>query len=91
MKIISSHLAMRFYRVHGWSKELLESCLMDRSKLCFREDILFDDVDMCYWVLEIYSKFDLEKLKPHITEIYDYKGNQVSKDDWDAFLKEYNW
>lgn len=90
MKVLSSHLAMRFYRNLGWTQSLLESCLMPHSRLRFWDDRLGDH-DMAYWVLEVHSHFDLEKLKPHITEIRDYKGAVVPENEWDDFLREFNW
>jgi hypothetical protein len=90
MKILSSHLAMRFYRNCGWTESLLESCLKPESKLLFREDWVGDH-DIAYWLLQVHSHFDLEKLKPHITEIRDYKGAVVPENEWDSFLHDFNW
>lgn len=90
LKVLLSHLAMRFYRNLGWSEALLQSCLMSGSRLKFWDDRIGDH-DMAYWVLEVHSHFDLQKLTPHITEIRDYKGEVVPENEWNAFLHQFNW
>lgn len=90
MKILSSNLAMRFYKKEGWSEELLKKCLMPGSRLKFFNDLI-GDWDMAYWVLEVHSHFDLKRLKPHVTEIRNCEGKLIDPKNWDSFLTDLNW
>lgn len=64
MKVVTTNLAIRFYKRDGWTEpdllSLVEDSVLDQS---FK---FFDDGDMAYWVPYAGVKMDIEKmLKQH--------------------------
>jgi hypothetical protein len=87
--VLSSHLATRFYKHHGWTEDVLKSCLA-KGDLHFNDD-KFGKFDMSYWILTVGSSFDVNKISEYVGHVYDYEGNLVPEQDKEEYLRSMNW
>jgi hypothetical protein len=83
LTVRSSHLALRLYEHDGWTKEIVESCL-ERGALKY-----WGNDERPYWVLEVGSRYNLDKLRPYVGKVLNWLGNEVA--DAERFLREMMW
>lgn len=85
MKIVCTNLALRFYTSEGWTKEILQSCLINGEiKMPFIEDA------SPYYISEVGSVFDIDLLMKHCTEVHRVFNDYPHLSDKE-FLTKYNW
>lgn len=63
----SSNLALRFYMNDGWTREELEDCL-ETGRIIVNGDF-GSELDIPYYMLDVGSRFDLEKLMPLVGKV----------------------
>lgn len=88
--IASSHLALRFYKCVGWTKELLDIYL-DRGEV--RDQIPCQEV-RDYWFLnhEKGSRLDMDRLVAQLNpRVFNWKDQELHGEDALKYLKEMNW
>lgn len=90
MKIVCSNLAMRFYVQHGWTEDLIRSCLL-KGELHFWKDDIFDGWDMRYWVPKVGATFDIDKLLALATDGIVRTYNDYPHETDKQFLTRFNW
>lgn len=84
MKAVTSNLALRFYVHDGWTFEILTKCLdQGRITVPFQQDA------MPYFILDIGSRFDVDKLAEKISTI-DFTFKDQEKDIRSA-IEDFNW
>ena len=82
--ILASHLALRFYKHYGWSEDEVKSYLV-------RGNLRFFDDENPYWVGEVGSVFDVDKLIEGVGDIYDWENQKIEDAEKRKFLTGYNW
>lgn len=89
-QIVSSHLALRFYRCNEWTEALLKSCLK-QGALNFRDDVK-QWGDLSYWSLDhtTQAQFDIDKLLQHAGEVFNYKDELLEGQARIDYLREMN-
>ena len=88
MVVESSHLALRFYKHHGWTKEILDYYITQGRVLDVWEDQEVRD----YWFLDHTqnSKLDIERLySERISEVRRWNPETTVSDL--QYLKGMNW
>lgn len=83
-RIFSSHLALRFYRSEGWTEELVKN-LLKKGRLRFWDEA------MAYWVAEVGSVFDTDKVLEAATEIYDFHQKLLQGDEAREYVNSMSW
>lgn len=86
MVVRSSHLAARFYKDDGWNQEILDSC-MEKGTIEFADTLY----GRGYYRLVPYSRYDVDKLLEHVTEIIHYDGHKLPKEEFKQYLENLNW
>jgi hypothetical protein len=90
LKVFSSHLALRFYRSYGWTEELIKS-FMSQGQLRFWDDKIGDH-DMAYWVGEVGTRYDIDKLIATATGgIFDFHDNLLHGEEARKYVSGLNW
>ena len=87
--IRSSNLALRFYRKDGWTREELEECL-EKGIIIFRQDIIMGN-DMSYWMLDIRSKFNIDKLMSKMSKLDRMFDDRPEESDREYLEKMNGW
>lgn len=82
--VLSSHLALRFYTINGWSEEIVKQ-FMIKGTLKYWPD----DPDP-YWVGEVGSVFDVENLAAS-ARIFNYKNVELFGEDAKGYIETLNW
>ena len=88
-KIVSSHLALRFYRSNGWTEDLVKSC-MDRGPLKFNDDQVGGQ-DWAYWVLECGSRFNVDRLLEVAGPVFDFHDKELRGEEAREYVSRMNW
>jgi len=84
VRIVCSNLAMRFYRVDGWTEELINQFIENGSvKMNFPEDA------SPYWIPEIGTRFNLNALLQFCPKVVRTFDDNPSLDDF-SFLMQFN-
>lgn len=90
LRIQSSHLALRFYKHDGWTKELLNQYLLYGEVL----DVWKDQEVRDYWFLnhEKNSHLDMERLVKDLNpRVFNWSNEELSGEQALSYLKEMNW
>lgn len=81
----SSHLALRFYSLDGWTRDLVEA-------IKIKGDLVLKDPghDWVYWVGHVGSSFDIDKLVDHC-RVQHYDGRFLEGDEARTYVAQMNW
>jgi hypothetical protein len=87
MRVDVTNLAMRFYKRQGWKEETLRGLVV---KFLHHEPFkYFDDVD-AYWVPDVGTRLDMDKLMTLVTEVHQAFPDHPSWTDRQV-LESKNW
>ena len=85
-KVLSSHLALRFYTHYGWTEEKIGSFLRV-GKLKF-----WSDDDLPYYVGEVGTRYDVEELLRQATGgVYDWENVLLEGNEARNYVLGMNW
>lgn len=67
MRVVTSNLAIRFYKSDGWTEEALNRYVkFSAHKEAFK---FFDDGALSYWLTKVGTKLDIPLLMGVVTEV----------------------
>lgn len=87
MRVVTSSLAIRFYKSDGWTPELLAPLSKRDFKDAFRYK---DDPGSEYWIPAPFCSIDLDKLMAIGIEVTRTFNDNPKLNDRE-FLENYNW
>ena len=86
----SSHLALRFYKSDGWTKECLSKYLV-RGELKDSESTHGDKPETAYFIIGVGSRLDMDNLYDHeVSIVHRWYSGPSEETDLD-YLEEMNW
>jgi hypothetical protein len=73
LPVYSSHLSLRFYEAHGWTRLILESCL-SKGRLVSSREMFGDPLERAYYSRDIHAEWDWDKLSRYVGEVHRHLG-----------------
>jgi hypothetical protein len=89
-RVSSSNLALRFYKMDGWTREVLEKYLI-KGSLQDTEFTHHDHGVNAYYILKVGSRLDMQRLYDEQVSEVDRAFNDYPSQSDLQFMESYNW